>query len=105
LSDFSCASAYNPKARFGRSKEKRSDCPLVTLALVLDMDGFPKKSRIFEGNVSEPKTLETMIRGLAGGGISEDSLIKPTIVLDAGIASEVNIQWLKDKHYPGFSHY
>jgi transposase len=91
---------YNPKARFGRSKEKRSDCPLVTLALVLDMDGFPKKSRIFEGNVSEPKTLETMIRGLAGGGISEDSLIKPTIVLDAGIASEVNIQWLKDKHYP-----
>lgn len=91
---------YNSKARYGRSKEKRSDCPLVTLALVLDMDGFPKKSRIFEGNVSEPKTLETMIRGLAGGEISEDSLIKPTIVLDAGIASEVNIQWLKDKHYP-----
>jgi len=91
---------YNPKARYGRSKEKRSDCPLVTLALVLDMDGFPKKSRIFEGNVSEPKTLETMIRGLAGGEISEDSLIKPTIVLDAGIASEVNIQWLKGKHFP-----
>jgi len=91
---------YNPKARYGRSKEKRSDCPLVTLGLVLDMHGFPKKSQIFEGNVSEPKTLETMIRGLAGGEISEDSLIKPTIVLDAGISSEVNIQWLKDKHYP-----
>jgi len=28
---------YNPKARYGRSKEKRSDCPLVTLGLVLDM--------------------------------------------------------------------
>jgi len=91
---------YNPKARYGRSKEKRNDCLLVTLGLVLDMNGFPKKSRIFEGNVSEPKTMEMMIQGLADGGISEDYLIKPTIVLDAGIASEENVLWLKDKHYP-----
>jgi transposase len=41
-----------------------------------------------------------MIRGLAGGGKTEDYLIKPTIVLDAGIASEENVLWLKDKHYP-----
>jgi len=91
---------YNRKARYARSKDKRNDCLLVTLGLVLDMHGFPKKSRIFEGNVSEPKTMETMINGLAGGDISEASFIKPTIVLDAGIASEENIQWLKDKHYP-----
>jgi transposase len=91
---------YNPKARYGRSKEKRSDCPLVTLGLVLDMHGFPKKSQILEGNVSEPKTLDTMIRGLAGREVSEDSVIKPTIVLDAGIASEENVLWLKDRHYP-----
>jgi transposase len=90
---------YNPKARYGRSKEKRSDCPLVTLGLVLDMHGFPKKSRIFEGNVSEPKTLKTMIKGLAGEGIDEDCLIKPTIVVDAGIATEDNIKWLKAKPY------
>ena len=91
---------YNPKARYGRSKEKRSDCPLVTLGLVLDMYGFPKKSQIFDGNVSEPKTLETMIGELAGGEVSENPLIKPTVVLDAGIASEKNLLWLKDKHYP-----
>ena len=81
-------------------KKKRNDCPLVTLGLVLDMHGFPKNSRIFEGNVSEPKTLETMIQGLFGGDVSKNPLIKPTIVMDAGIASEKNIQWLKDKHYP-----
>jgi len=41
-----------------------------------------------------------MIRGLAGRKSSEDfSLIKPTIVLDAGIATEENIQWLKDTRY------
>jgi len=41
-----------------------------------------------------------MIRRLAGRDISVDSLIKPTVVLDAGVASEANIQWLKDTHYP-----
>jgi transposase len=90
---------YNPKARYGRAKDKRNDCLLVTLGLVLDMDGFPKKSRIFEGNVSEPKTLAMMIRGLSDKDISDESFIKPTIVLDAGIASEENVQWLKEKHY------
>jgi len=91
---------YNPKALHGRSKEKRSDCPLVTLGLVLDMHGFPRKSRIFQGNVSEPKTMETMIEGLGGGGFLKDNLIKPAIVMDAGVASEENIQWLKDNGYP-----
>jgi transposase len=90
---------YNPKARYGRAKDKRNDCLLVTLGLVLDMDGFPKKSRIFEGNVSEPKTLAMMIRGLSDKDVSDESFIKPTIVLDAGIASEENVQWLKEKHY------
>ena len=91
---------FNAKAHFGKSKEKRSDCPLVTLGLVLDMDGFPKKSKIFEGNISEPGTLERMVHGLVDKEISEDSfIIKPTVVLDAGIATEDNIKWLKDSHY------
>jgi len=87
---------YNAKAKYGRSKEKRNDCPLVTLGLVLDMQGFPKKSRIFEGNVSEPGTLETMIKGLAD---KEPFLFKPTVVMDAGIATDKNIEWLKEHNY------
>ena len=91
---------YNPKARYGgKSKEKRSDCPLVTLGLVLDVQGFPKKSRIYEGNVSEPKTLEAMIDGLSIEDRGEGSLFKPTIILDAGIATEDNIEWLKGEDY------
>lgn len=97
---FEGSGKYNPKAKYWKSKEKRNDCPLLTLGLVLDMHGFPKNSRIFEGNVSEPKTLETMIQGLSDGYVSKPPLIKPTIVLDAGIASEKNIQWLKGNHYP-----
>ena len=90
---------FNPKAKYGRSKEKRNDCPLVTLGLVLDMQGFPKRSRIFDGNVSESSTLETMIKGLSNQENPGQSLFKPTIVMDAGIATEENIQWLKEHHY------
>jgi len=90
---------YNPKAQFGRSKEKRNDCLLVTLGLVLDANGFPKRSRIFEGNVSEPVTLEKMIKGLSEEGDPQSSLIRPTVVMDAGIASEDNVQWLKSEDY------
>ena len=86
---------YNKKAHNARSKEKRSDCPLLTLGLVLDSQGFPKGSNIFDGNISEPSTLEIMIKKLSGEG----DFIKPTIVLDAGIATEENIKWLKENRY------
>ena len=82
----------NPNAKRGRSKEKRSDCPLVTLGLVLDSSGFPRKSKIFPGNASEPQTLQTMLEGLGGS-------TRSTVILDAGIASEENIVWLVEQGY------
>ncbi len=82
----------NPKAQRGRSKEKRSDSPLVTLGLVLDGSGFPRKSQIFPGNASEPTTLSVMLQGLEGRSGS-------TVILDAGIASEENIQYLIEHGY------
>ena len=98
---FEGSGKYNPKAKYGKSKERRNDCPLVTLGLVLDMHGFPKRSRIYEGNVSEPGTLETMIQGLSQKDPSQGHLLgRPTIVMDAGIASEENVRFLREKEYP-----
>jgi transposase len=88
----------NSMAEFGHSKEKRTDCPLVTLALVLDGSGFPKWSKVYEGNVSEPKTLSEMIHDLGSKTMAGDK--KPTVVMDAGIATQENIDWLKDNTYP-----
>ncbi len=84
----------NKKAAYGRSKEKRSDCPLVTLGLVLDGEGFPLRSEVFDGNASEPATLSTMLNGLS----APDSA---TVVLDAGLATQSNIDELKKqgRHY------
>jgi transposase len=99
---FEGGSGNNTLAARGRSKEKRSDCPLVTLAVVLDGQGFIKQSNVFEGNVSEAKTLATMIEDLEEKYPPNSLFVKekPTIVMDAGIATEENIQWLKGKGYP-----
>ena len=90
---FEGTASGNPKAQYGHSKEKRTDCPLVTLGLVLDASGFPKRSEVFAGNVSEPKTLEKMLQRLAPGAVA------PTVVLDAGIATEENLAWLTEHGY------
>lgn len=82
---------FNDVAKYGRSKEKRSDCPLVTLGVVLDSSGFPRRSKLFPGNASEPATLQEMVESLT------ESEPNPLIVMDAGIASEENILWLKEK--------
>src|SRR6056297_2468936 len=58
--------ADNPLAQRGHSKEKRTDCPLVTLALVVDTQGFAVMSQIYKGNQSEPATLEDILNRLEG---------------------------------------
>ena len=71
----------NKKANFGVSKEKRSDCKLITLGLVMNEHGFLTKTSILPGNASEPQTLQEMTQSLSVHG----DLFKPTVVLDAGI--------------------
>jgi transposase len=65
-------------------------------ALVLDASGFPKRSEIFAGNISDPKTLAQMLRKLASGPADSAA----TVVLDAGIATAENIAaWLVENNY------
>lgn len=79
-------------ANKGRSKEKRSDCALISLGLLLDSSGFPKKSKILPGNISESSTLKGMLADL-------DSSSSTTIIMDAGIATKENLEYLKAEGY------
>ena len=85
----------NSKANFGHSKEKRYDCKLVTLGLVVDEQGFAKHSQLFSGSESEGSTLKGMIEKL---GIPQEKKAV-TVVLDAGIATAKNLEWLKENGY------
>ena len=89
---FEGEAADQPKAQRGHSKEKRSDCALLTLGLVLDGSGFVRRSEVFAGRVDEDKTLEPMLKALHAPA---DALV----VMDAGIATEDNVAWLRDNGY------
>ena len=80
------------KAKRGHSKEKRSDCPLLTLGLMLDASGFVRRSQVFAGNVSEPHTLAEMLTALQA---PKGALV----VMDRGIATQDNITWLAEQGY------
>lgn len=87
----------NPNAQRGRSKEKRSDCKLLTLALVIDEQGFPKYSHLYPGNQAECKTLQQIIENLIR---MRPNLAKDrTVVIDAGIATKKNIAYLQENHF------
>ena len=81
-----------PNARRGHSKDKRTDCPLLTLGLVLDASGFVRRSQVFAGNVREHHTLAQML----------DALHAPRgalVVMDRGIATEDRVRWLREHQY------
>jgi len=57
-----------------------------------DGSGFVRRSQTFAGNVSEAGTLETMLQDL-------NAPPGALVVMDAGIATEANIQWLRTTGY------
>jgi len=93
---------YSTLARHGRSKEKRSDCPLVVLALVVNVEGFIKYSAIYEGNIADSNTLGDMIDKLSCATTATPLTAdrrKRIVVIDAGIATEDNLKTIIDKGY------
>jgi transposase len=51
----------NPKARFGHSKDRRSDCRQVLVALVVTPEGFPINYEVLAGNTAEQTTLADLM--------------------------------------------
>ncbi len=83
-------------AKHGRSKEKRSDCPLVIFTGVIDAHGFIRHSRIYEGNKADTTTIEDLLTDLEAHTPTGS---KPTVVMDAGIADQPNLDLITSKGY------
>lgn len=58
---FEGACAANPTARFGYSRDKRSDCKQVLIALVVSRDGMPLGYEQFAGNRADVSTVEEIV--------------------------------------------
>lgn len=94
---FEGVGASNPKARHGKNKQKRNDCPQVAIGMAFDEHGLPLAHEVFEGNSADTKTLVTLLDRLE---LKDDGL-KPVVILDAGFASKDNLKLLKER---GFSY-
>ncbi len=87
--------AQNPKAKHGKNKQKRNDCRQVAVGMAFDENGFPLAHEVFEGNISDTKTLRRILARLS---LPEPGL-KPVVILDAGFASKENLALLRETGY------
>ncbi|MBR1727185.1 MAG: IS1634 family transposase [Muribaculaceae bacterium] len=81
--------------RCGFSKDGKHSNPQIFLGLLVAAGGNPIGYEIFEGNISEGKTLIPMIESLA----SRFGFDHPTVVADAGLLSKKNLDALEAAHY------
>jgi transposase len=93
---FETGKRHSKIAQYGRSKEKRNDCPIVVFTGVINAEGFIRHSRIYEGQTADMTTLGDMLKDL-------EKYAKPhierTVVMDAGLATEDNLKLIHAKGY------
>lgn len=82
---------------YGRSKEKRNDCKLLVLALVVNRHGFPKHYQLFEGRMQDYDSFVSIIDELDAHMKSLG--VSPIVVMDAGIATAENLDLLRNREY------
>jgi transposase len=81
----------NPQAQRGYSRDHRSDCKQVLIALVVTFDGFPLGYEVFAGNTHDSKTLQTIVATME----ARHGVLGRVWITDRGMASNENLAWLR----------
>ncbi len=82
----------NPKAKFGHSKDRRSDCRQILIALVVTPDGFPITYEILAGNTSEKTTLKPLLNKIE----SKYGKAGRVWLMDRGIPTESVLDYMRE---------
>ena len=81
---FECDPPEEGKRKFGYSRDKRSDCVQVVIALIVTPDGFPLAYEVMDGNTSDKTTLKAFLAKIE----AQYGAAKRTWVMDRGIPTE-----------------
>jgi transposase len=81
----------NPQAQRGYSRDHRSDCKQVLIALVVTFDGFPLGYEVFAGNIHDSRTLQTIVATME----ARHGVLGRVWITDRGMASAENLAWLR----------
>jgi transposase len=86
-------SGPTPLARYGHSRDHRSDRPQIILAVATDTHGTPLHISILRGNRADSTTLRSTIKILRRRFQIPDAVF----VFDGGMSSKINLQSLEDE--------
>jgi len=88
--------AEAPKAKHGHSRDKRSDCRQVVLAVVLSAEGFPLAYEVMDGNTSDKTTLKNFLDKIQ----AQYGKANRIWIMDRGIPTEATLQEMRRSDPP-----
>ena len=89
---FEGAMEENPKAKYGHSRDQRTDCLQVVIALVITTDGFPLAYEVMDDNTSDRATLRGFLEKIE----KTYGKAKRMWVMDRRIPSEETLREMRD---------
>ena len=93
---FECDPPDDGKRKFGYSRDKRSDCVQVVIALIVTPDGFPLAYEVMDGNTSDKTTLKEFLAKIE----KQYGKAKRTWVMDRGIPTEEVLAEMRNSETP-----
>ena len=93
---FECDLPGDGKWKFGYSRDKRSDCVQVVIALIVTPDGFPLAYEVMDGNTSDKTTLGEFLAKIE----KQYGKAKRTWVMDRGIPTEDVLAEMRNSETP-----
>ena len=93
---FECDLPGDGKRKFGYSRDKRSDCVQVVIALIVTPDGFPLAYEVMDGNTSDKTTLREFLAKIE----KQYGKAKRTWVMDRGIPTEDVLAEMRNSETP-----
>ena len=86
----------NDKRRFGYSRDKRSDCVQVVIALIVTPQGFPLAYEVFAGNTKDSTTLRAFLDKIE----KQYGKAERIWLMDRGIPTETVLEQMRQSDPP-----
>ena len=86
----------NDKRRFGHSRDKRSDCVQVVIALIVTPDGFPLAYEVLPGNTADNTTLRGFLHKIE----TQYGKAERIWVMDRGIPTDAVLAEMRQANPP-----
>ncbi len=93
---FECEPPKFGKRQFGYSRDKRSDCVQVVIALIVTPDGFPIAYEVMAGNTSDRTTLSGFLKKIE----TQYGKANRTWVMDRGVPTEETLAEMRNAAPP-----